>query len=378
MVYRFLYYFANLIIRLYYRKFYVHGLDQIPKDKPLLIVSNHPNGFLEPIVMACLFPIDLHFLVRGDLFENKALRWLLVFTNQVPIYRFKDGIAALRNNQKTIEKTIEVLKKNKAVIIFAEGSTDGAWYVRDLKKGMARMAFQCLDGSPSLDLHILPIGVTFQRANLPGTDVILNAGKAFSVKTFYTKNAKEAKDKMDVLTEFTKKEIEKLTLHVENRKDEEILRQNWQHYINTEAFQFWPRVKQSSKLFEKLKNDEASLNNQNRVDEDFAPYQTLSGYVMMPFALLGFLIWCLPISIGFFITHRYVKQIEFESSVRAAVSGFLVLIYTLICIVIGLFTIGFAKTAAILIMAIILGISTIYTWERFKLQESSKRYDKIV
>jgi 1-acyl-sn-glycerol-3-phosphate acyltransferase len=48
MVYRIIYYFANIILRVYYRKIHVYGLDTIPKDKPLLIVSNHPSGFLEP------------------------------------------------------------------------------------------------------------------------------------------------------------------------------------------------------------------------------------------------------------------------------------------------------------------------------------------
>lgn len=47
MVYR-IYYFANIILRVYYRKIHVYGLDTIPKDKPLLIVSNHPSGFLSP------------------------------------------------------------------------------------------------------------------------------------------------------------------------------------------------------------------------------------------------------------------------------------------------------------------------------------------
>lgn len=369
MVYRFLYYFANLIIRLYYRKFYIHGLDQIPNDKPLLIVSNHPNGFLEPIVMACLFPIDLHFLVRGDLFENKALRWLLVSTNQVPIYRFKDGIAALRNNQKTIEKTIEVLKQNKAVIIFAEGSTDAAWHVRELKKGMARMAFQCLDGSPDLDLHILPIGVTFQELDQPGTDVILNAGQAFSVKPFYTKNAKEAKDKMDQLTDFTRQEIQKLTIHLNTPDGEPHLKLMWKNYIHKISSSFLPRVIENNDLYYQLKMEEALLNEGKRSEVKPIAYTSYAHYLFIPFALVGFIAWFLPVSLGFFITKKYVKQIEFISSVRAASSGFLVLLYSLVALIIGWCYAVISYTIGAYFILFICGIVTVYVWERQKLMQ---------
>ena len=56
MVYRIIYYFANLIIRVYYCKIHVYGLDTIPKDKPLLIVSNHPSGFWNPSSWPVPFP----------------------------------------------------------------------------------------------------------------------------------------------------------------------------------------------------------------------------------------------------------------------------------------------------------------------------------
>ncbi len=372
MVYRFLFYFANLIIRIYYRKFYINGLDKIPKDKPLLIVSNHPNGFLEPIIMACLFPIDLHFLVRGDLFENRMLRWLLLSTNQVPIYRFKDGIAALRNNQKTIEKTIEVLKRNKAIIIFAEGSTDARWYVREMKKGMARMAFQCLDGSPDLDLHILPIGVTFQNSSHPGTDVILNAGEAFAVKPFYSKNVKEAKDKMDELTEITRAKIQELTIHLEDKKNEKIIGRFWKRYILANATSFFPRVLNDTALFKVLKAKEKQLNEGLLDTLELSSYSNNTFILYLPLALVGFVVWTIPIGLAFLITNKFVKQLEFKSSVRAALGGFMSMIY--ICMIIIILTIKYNLLTAFIGLIFIFGsgIFTLYVWENIKLQNKEE------
>jgi 1-acyl-sn-glycerol-3-phosphate acyltransferase len=366
MVYRFLYYFANLIIRIYYRKIHVDGLAQIPTDKPLLIVSNHPNGFLEPIMMACLFPIDLHFLVRGDLFENKALKWLLVSTNQVPIYRFKDGIAALRNNQKTIAKTIEVLNQNKAIIIFPEGSTDGDWHLREFKKGMARMAFQCIDGSPDLDLHILPVGVVFSKSEATGSEVILKAGKAFSIKDFYSKNAKEAKDQMDVMTKYTYDRVKELMIHLDNKSNEKIIRNEWNNFnANSKYNNFLPRINKDNDVFLHLKNVAEKLNSNTFTSS--SPKE-LSRDVVSYFSFLigipGMLFFALPLGLGLFITKKYVKQREFVSSVRAASSGFLVLLYLIVSFIVGTILFGFFKTLAILAFFFLSGLFMLNYFEK--------------
>jgi len=72
MIYKIFWFWANIAIRVFYGKIEVSGLENVPKDGPLLIASNHPNGFLEPIIMACLFPRDLHFMVRGDGFRKNG------------------------------------------------------------------------------------------------------------------------------------------------------------------------------------------------------------------------------------------------------------------------------------------------------------------
>ena len=49
-----LYYFLKTILSIPFRVFarhvYLDGLENIPKDKPILLSSNHPNSFLDGIV----------------------------------------------------------------------------------------------------------------------------------------------------------------------------------------------------------------------------------------------------------------------------------------------------------------------------------------
>ncbi|MBK8699662.1 MAG: 1-acyl-sn-glycerol-3-phosphate acyltransferase [Saprospiraceae bacterium] len=381
MIYRLLFYFANLIIRIYYRKIHTFGLEDIPRDKPLLIVSNHPSGFIEPILMACLFPIDLHFLVRGDLFEKKILRFLLVSTNQVPIYRFRDGFAGLRNNQKTIAKTIEVLKQNKAIIIFAEGSTNADIFLRPFQKGMARMAFQSMDGSPDLDLHILPVGVTFSASTRPGTEVILRAGKAFPVREFYTADPRMSKDKMEELNLYTRDRVLEQMIHLPDRAQEASFRQAWLMYNKPSHTGFLPRIVKDGALFSYLKEVEARINNTTtaslstpdpmRVSPALGFRQTNWHWLMLPFAILGFVLWFIPVFAGFYLANAKVKQREFKASVQASASGGFTAIYIAVCLLTSLFIWPVGKVLPGFVVAVFMGISTLYFWEKQQLAKAA-------
>jgi 1-acyl-sn-glycerol-3-phosphate acyltransferase len=70
----------------------LHHLERIPLDRPVLIASNHPSAFLEACLLATHFPKSLHFLVRGDIFINKFIVWLLAQFHLTPIYRFPMGL----------------------------------------------------------------------------------------------------------------------------------------------------------------------------------------------------------------------------------------------------------------------------------------------
>jgi 1-acyl-sn-glycerol-3-phosphate acyltransferase len=360
MVYRFLYYLVNFLLRVFYRRIHFNGFENIPKDKPLLIVCNHPNGFFEPIILACLFPIDLHFLVRGDLFENKYLRKFLLSTHQIPIYRFKDGIAALKKNQQTINKAIEILRQNKAVLIFAEGSTDAGWKIRPLKKGMAKMAFQCIDDSSNLNLHILPVGMTFYRSENPGTEMLLNVGEAFPVSRFYSNDPKNAKEKMDEMSAYTQSKLEELTLSVEDRAKEDEIRKVWQKEITKSSFfDIFPRVKKNDQLFNQLK--EFSLGTKAENTENRQP-SLLSGLLWL-FAFPGMILWLVPIASASLLSKKLVKQREFKSSIRMMLSAvfsilYCLMIYTILSMTYSLL-IGFLAMIGIFIF----GFLALFIWE---------------
>ncbi|MFN8338031.1 MAG: 1-acyl-sn-glycerol-3-phosphate acyltransferase [Saprospiraceae bacterium] len=173
MVYQFLKILVGFTLKIFFRKIYISGTEHVQNNKAQLVASNHPNGFLEPLIMACFFSKDLHFLVRGDVFDNPFLKPLLIATHQIPIFRFRDGFSKLRENSQTMDESTQVLIDKKNLLIFAEGGTQSIKKLRPLQKGIARIAFQTLEKQPDLDLEILPVGINFTEPSKFNKEVML-------------------------------------------------------------------------------------------------------------------------------------------------------------------------------------------------------------
>lgn len=223
MIYAFLKVWANWVIRIFFRKIYTRGIAHVPKKKALLIGSNHPNGFIEPITMACLFPRPLHFLVRGDVFENPIQRYFLESTNQIPIFRFKDGFENLRKNNASIDISLDKLKQGESILIFVEGGTKSTKSVRPLQKGLARIAFQVLDKDPSLELDILPVGMNYLDNTNFRSESILSVGNTISANTYYRKYHDDVNKGIKMLNSELYDAIKKQVIHLDDLRDTNML-----------------------------------------------------------------------------------------------------------------------------------------------------------
>ena len=142
MLYNILGRIIRSFLQLFYKRIYINGLENIPKDKPVLLASNHSNALMDGLVIAT-FLIGYrssYFLGRASIFGNWFLDWLFTTVQIIPIYRPRDGENYTSKNVTTFERVDNVLLKNKAVLIFPEGNCIKEKRLRPLKKGTVRMA----------------------------------------------------------------------------------------------------------------------------------------------------------------------------------------------------------------------------------------------
>ena len=141
---------------------------------PLLIAANHPNSFLDAIIVSSLFRKPVYSLARGDAFASKFYSKILKALNMLPVYRVSEGVENLDHNYTTFDACQQLFMENKIVLIFSEGRCINEWHLRPLKKGTARLAMTAW--KQSIPLKIIPLGINYSSFRKFGKVVHLNFG----------------------------------------------------------------------------------------------------------------------------------------------------------------------------------------------------------
>jgi 1-acyl-sn-glycerol-3-phosphate acyltransferase len=310
---------------MYYKKIYIEGANNVPKDVPLIFICNHPNSFMEACLLAVFQHRTLHFLVRGDMFEKKWLAPILRETNQIPIYRFKDGFEKLRNNKSSFSASFDILAENKCILLFPEGSTVFVPWLRPFQKGAARLATGTLDEKKIEDVFVMPCAVHYFNALETRSKVTLQFGEAISTRQFLNANP-DSKDILSDYTEYLYKKMDEIVLNY----PEDINREKIDNYLidkYTNTFDVLNIGSTISKIPSRLK---VELNNL-KVNEAFTKTARATNRIVNKAWTLILLVLTFLLMIPAVIIYypslyiiknwsRKLKSIEFQPPTRLAVS----------------------------------------------------------
>ena len=139
---------------------------------PLLIIANHPNSFLDAIIIGSRYNRRIHFLARGDVFTKKHHRFLLGLLNMIPVYRIREGKEFLHLNQYAFDTSVKLLNKNEAVLIFIEGVCVNKNELQPFKKGTARIVEAAQQAGCSPIIHLA--GIAYNNFRGMGKRVKIN------------------------------------------------------------------------------------------------------------------------------------------------------------------------------------------------------------
>lgn len=140
----------------------VYGLENVPRDGPVIVASNHlslADNFIVPV----LAPRHVTYLAKAEYFEGQGLRgrfvrWFFTSIGQIPVKRTERRAA-----MAALDTALEVLETGHMFGIYPEGtrSLDGRLY-----RGHTGVAWLALtSGAP-----VVPVG-------LIGTDRLHPTGK---------------------------------------------------------------------------------------------------------------------------------------------------------------------------------------------------------
>jgi 1-acyl-sn-glycerol-3-phosphate acyltransferase len=166
--------YARFAIKIYCYRIVINKPEVLKSKGPLLFASNHPNSFLDGMILTTLMDEPLYSLARGDAFKKVWLNKFLRRLQLLPVYRTSEGSENLEHNYTTFDACREAFRHHGTVLIFSEGWCENEWHLRPLKKGTARLA--TTSWKQGIALTILPTAFNYSSFKSFGKEVHLSFG----------------------------------------------------------------------------------------------------------------------------------------------------------------------------------------------------------
>ena len=220
--YSFLHHLVSFAVNRSYRKILHVGKENIPQDGAIIFAPNHTNTLMDALVILAYNHNPKVFVARADIFRNRKLAKILTFMKIMPIMRQRDGISAVKKNQETIDKAVDVLMDKIPFCIFPEGTHQAKYSSLPLSKGILKIAFQTHEQMPQVPLYIVPLGIRYGDFFRFRSTVRMEFGKPINVGEFIAANDQRTpQEQMNSMRELLAERLHATIYHIPNNEDYE-------------------------------------------------------------------------------------------------------------------------------------------------------------
>jgi 1-acyl-sn-glycerol-3-phosphate acyltransferase len=191
MIYNLLRWITGIALHWFYADIRVVGKERIPPREPLLIAVNHQNALVDSLIASWVVPRRMAMTAKATLADNPLIAFVFGMLQVVPLRRVSDEARKSNGspfdrsrNREAFREIIDLLAKNRAVLIFPEGKSHNNFGLEPLKTGLARLALQARDEGAVRELRILPLGLVFENKGAPGTVVGARFGEVIEMDSW--------------------------------------------------------------------------------------------------------------------------------------------------------------------------------------------------
>jgi glycerol-3-phosphate O-acyltransferase / dihydroxyacetone phosphate acyltransferase len=225
MIYRAIKRIVKFALFVFFKQIVVSGKENIPKEGPLIIVANHPNTFMDPLIIASLTKQRIGFIANASIFSNKILIAFFRYFHVIPIFRKKDIAPGEKpDNKASFLKCHEYLAEGRTFLVFPEGSSYYELKLREIKTGTARIALSFEEQKNfESNLKILPIALDYSNSLQFRSMVSVTVNPPLSTADYKESYLRDEFESVRLLTEDIRKELAKNIPQTSGKEQEAFL-----------------------------------------------------------------------------------------------------------------------------------------------------------
>ncbi|HHT9107352.1 MAG TPA: lysophospholipid acyltransferase family protein [Candidatus Wunengus sp. YC63] len=123
--------FSRIAFKLLGMRIEIHGLENIPRDEPVIFISNHQSMMDIKLSLACI-PTNISFISKDTIFRVPILGAYMTASGHIPIQRGED-----RKAYETLLTAVKKLTAKKSLVVFPEGTRSEDGQLGAFKRGIS-------------------------------------------------------------------------------------------------------------------------------------------------------------------------------------------------------------------------------------------------
>ncbi len=188
--------------------------ERVPDAGPTLLCINHPNNFIDSLLVGAAVRRKVHYLATAALFRNPLGARFLRACGAIPVYRKQDDPNTMDRNTDTFATCSAALAEGRLIAIYPEGTTHAEARVQRIKTGAARIALAYEAEHPG-ELRLVPVGLTFEARKSFRGRVLVSFGPPVPVTPYLDAYRRDPVKAVEALTTAIQWAMEAEVVHVE-------------------------------------------------------------------------------------------------------------------------------------------------------------------
>lgn len=190
---------------------------------PVLVVTNHPNMLMDPLVAMWAADRRVRVLAKAPLFDIPLFGRILRSVDTLPLFRVQDDPDQLPRNRLAFREAADTLAAGGTLLTFPEGKSHTSPRLAPLKSGAARIALAAEEEAGwKLGVRVVPIGLAYERKQRFRSEVVATLGDPIVVSDWRVEYDSDQASAIRSLTVAIARGLEQTTLNFASSSDREL------------------------------------------------------------------------------------------------------------------------------------------------------------